>query len=106
MIERDDIVSAMTSSDDVETAKPRPDIVKVALERVAVPAERAVFLGDTVWDVRAAGRAGVQTIAFLSGGVSRQELESEGAIEVFVNPDDLAEHLDGTTIGKLASDST
>lgn len=103
VLKRDDIVSAMTSSDDVDTAKPQPDIVNVALDRAGVNAEHAVFLGDTVWDVRAAGRAGVQTIAFLSGGVSRQELEDEGATAVFDNPEDLAENLDSTAIRELAS---
>lgn len=103
VLERDDIVSAATSSDDVDTAKPEPDIVNVALERASVTPERAVFLGDTVWDIRAAGRAGVQTIAFLSGGVSRQELEDEGAAAVFDNPENLAENLGSTAIGHLAT---
>lgn len=102
VLQRDDIVSAMTSSDDVETAKPQPDIVEVALKRANVTADRAVFLGDTVWDVRAAKRAGVQAIAVLSGGVSRHELEIEGAVQVFENANELADHVDDTSIGKLA----
>lgn len=103
ILQRDDIVSAMTSSDDVGTAKPQPDIVNVALERAAVSPRNAVFVGDTVWDIRAAGRADVQTIALLSGGVSRQELEDEGAIVVFDNPEDLADNVDSTAIHALAS---
>ncbi|MDT5211481.1 MAG: hypothetical protein QOF67_3896 [Mycobacterium sp.] len=97
----DDLVSAVTSSNDVDTAKPEPDIVGVALERAGVDVEHAVFVGDTVWDVEACKRAGVPTIAVLSGGVSRGELETAGAQAVFDNPRDLCDHLDRTAIGQL-----
>jgi HAD superfamily hydrolase (TIGR01509 family) len=98
----DALVSAVTSSKDVDTAKPNPDIIEVALDRAGVDADRAVFVGDTVWDVEACERAGVPTIAVLSGGVSRGELETAGAQAVFDNPHDLCEHLDDTAIGALA----
>jgi HAD superfamily hydrolase (TIGR01509 family) len=98
----DDLVSAVTSSNDVDTAKPEPDIVQVALERAGVDAAHAVFVGDTVWDVEACKRAGVPTIAVLSGGVSRAELETVGAQAVFDNLRDLCEHLDSSAIGTLA----
>ncbi len=98
----DDLVSAVTSSKDVDTAKPQPDIVQVALERADVDAAHAVFVGDAVWDVEACERAGVATIAVLSGGVSRGELETAGAQAVFDNPRDLCDHLDSTAIGTLA----
>jgi phosphoglycolate phosphatase-like HAD superfamily hydrolase len=55
-----------------------------------------------VWDVEACERAGVPTIAVLSGGVSRGELETAGAQAVFDNPGDLSQHLDSTAIGALA----
>ena len=87
----DELVSAITSSEDVEQAKPRPDIVHVALEKAGVAAEQAVFIGDTVWDVEASARAGVPCIGVLSGGVSRGELETAGAAAVF---DDAAQLLD------------
>jgi HAD superfamily hydrolase (TIGR01509 family) len=98
----DDLVSAVTTSNDVDTAKPQPDIVHVALERAGVDATDAVFVGDTVWDIEACERAGVPTIAVLSGGVSRAELETAGAQAVFDNPRDLCAHLDSTAIGTLA----
>jgi HAD superfamily hydrolase (TIGR01509 family) len=98
----DDLVSAVTSSNDVDTAKPESDIVQVALKRAGVDVAHAVFIGDTVWDVEACERAGVPTIAVLSGGVSRGELETAGAEAVFDNPRDLCEHLDSTAIGTLA----
>jgi HAD superfamily hydrolase (TIGR01509 family) len=99
----DDLVSAVTSSNDVDTAKPEPDIVQVALDRAGVDAANAIFVGDTVWDIEACKRAGLPTIALLSGGVSRDELETAGAQGVFDNPRDLCEHLHSTAIGTLAT---
>jgi phosphoglycolate phosphatase-like HAD superfamily hydrolase len=94
----------VTSSADVDTAKPQPDIVNVALERAGVDADHAVFVGDAVWDVEACNRAGVPVIAVLSGGVSRGELEKAGAQAVFENPAELREQIDTTAIAKLAGD--
>ena len=98
VLESDHLVSAMTSSEDVDTAKPRPDIVKVALDRAGVVAAHAVFIGDAVWDVEACKRAGVVTIALLSGGVSKCELEEAGAHQVFDDALELCQHLDDTPI--------
>jgi phosphoglycolate phosphatase-like HAD superfamily hydrolase len=78
-----DIVSEVTSSRDVDTANPKPDIVHVALRRAGVTADRAVFVGDAVWGAEAARRAGVTCIGVLSGGASRSDLVSAGAVEVF-----------------------
>jgi HAD superfamily hydrolase (TIGR01509 family) len=98
----EDLLSAVTSSNDVDAAKPEPDIVQVALERAGVDVAHAVFVGDTVWDVEACKRAGVPTIGVLSGGVSRGELETAGAQAVFDNPRDLCDQLASTAIGRLA----
>jgi phosphoglycolate phosphatase-like HAD superfamily hydrolase len=67
-----------------------------------VPAERAVFVGDAVWDAEACVRAKVTSIVVFSGGVSCAELENAGAVMVFDNVDDLARHLDETPIARLA----
>lgn len=100
-LECDDIVSAITSSEDVEEAKPRPDIVNVALKKAGVSAQQAVFIGDTVWDVEASSRAGVPCIAVLSGGVGRGELEKAGAAAVFDDAQELLGNLDGSPIAAL-----
>ncbi|MCV7344621.1 HAD family hydrolase [Mycolicibacterium rhodesiae] len=97
----DDLVSAITSSEDVEEAKPRPDIVNVALEKAGVSAQHAVFIGDTVWDVEASSRAGVPCIAVLSGGVGRGELEKAGAAAIFDDAEELLDNLDGSPIAAL-----
>ncbi len=100
---RDDILSAVTSSADVDTAKPQPDIVEVALQRAGVTADRAVFVGDTIWDIRAASRAGVSCVCVRSGGIARQELEAEGATAVFDNPCQLLEEIATSPIGALTA---
>jgi HAD superfamily hydrolase (TIGR01509 family) len=101
VLDRDDLISAVTSSADVDTAKPEPDIVDVALSRAGVSADRAVFVGDAVWDAKASVRAGVRCIGVLSGGVSRGELEEAGASVVFENALDLCVQLDDSPIGEL-----
>jgi HAD superfamily hydrolase (TIGR01509 family) len=106
VLDRDDLVDAVTSSKDVDTAKPKPDIIEVALDRAGVDCAHAVFIGDAVWDVEACERAGVPTIAVLSGGVSRGELENAGAKAVFENARELCEHLKGTPIANLAQVQT
>lgn len=103
VLDQEEIVSAVTSSGDVDTAKPRPDIVEVALQRAGVGADAAVFVGDSIWDIRAAARAGVECIGVESGGVDRLRLQEEGAVAVYRNPRDLADQLDDSPIGRLAS---
>ncbi|ULP46545.1 HAD family hydrolase [Mycolicibacter virginiensis] len=100
----DDLVAAVTSSADVDVAKPNPDIIGIALDRVGATAEHAVFVGDAVWDAQACVRAGVASIGLLSGGVSRAELETAGAAVVFDNAEELLEHLDQTPIAGLANE--
>ena len=100
---RDDILSAVTSSEDVETAKPEPGIVQVALDRAGVPPDRAVFVGDSIWDVRAAARADVACICLETGGTDRHRLLDEGAIAVYADPGDLIDHLDDSLIGEWAA---
>jgi HAD superfamily hydrolase (TIGR01509 family) len=87
-----DAVLTATKSSDVESAKPEPDVVQVALEKAGVDAGDAMFVGDAVWDVEAAGKAGVRCIGVRTGGVSAQELTEAGAIAVY---DDVAALLAG-----------
>lgn len=103
VLDCDEVVAEVTSSQDVDIAKPRPDIVQVALDRAGVGAQDAVFIGDAVWDCEAAARAGVASIAVLSGGVSRAELYDAGAMDVFEDAADLLAKLDSTRIGELAA---
>jgi HAD superfamily hydrolase (TIGR01509 family) len=90
----EDSIAVVTSSEDVETAKPEPDLLHVALERAETSAEDAVMVGDSVWDVQAAANAGVRCIGLQSGGVSVAELTDAGAIAVYADTADLLAHLD------------
>ncbi|MDT5094037.1 MAG: hypothetical protein QOH60_3400 [Mycobacterium sp.] len=105
VLDSDDLVAAITSSEDVDTAKPDPDIIGVALDRAGVTADQAMFVGDAVWDAKACARAGVSSIGLLSGGTSRDELTDAGASAVFTDAADLLAHIDDTAIGKLVTPS-
>src|SRR5690348_5762091 len=102
-LDAEDAIDEATFAGDVEASKPAPDLVQVALEKAGVPAERAVFTGDTVWDVEACRKAGVPCIGLLSGGFSRDELLSAGAAEVYPGPGDLLAALDTSLLGKIKS---
>ena len=83
-----ELLPERASSEDAEQSKPAPDIVHAALERAGVPAEAALMLGDTPYDIEAAARAGVRCIAVRSGGWGDRELG--GAIAIY---DDVADLL-------------
>lgn len=97
-LDSDDVIADATSADDVSAGKPAPDLVEQALDRAGVPAHRAVFVGDTVWDVLAAGKAGVPCVALLSGGIPRAALEGAGAAAVYRDPRDLLRAIDGSPL--------
>ncbi|MFD6888120.1 HAD family hydrolase [Streptomyces sp. NPDC059957] len=85
----DDAIADTATSDDVEQGKPAPDPVRHALELAKVPPGRAVFVGDSVWDMKAAHRAGVTPVGLLCGGIPREDLEGAGAVAVYDGPADL-----------------
>lgn len=84
-----DLIPRKTSSDDAERSKPDPDIVHAALQASGAPAEAAIMLGDTPYDVSAARRAGVAIIGLTCGGWSEHELA--GARAVYQHPRHLLE---------------
>jgi HAD superfamily hydrolase (TIGR01549 family) len=91
------LADAWTSAGDVEETKPAPDLVEAALERL--DGGPAVMIGDTTWDCQAAAKAGVETIAVLTGGFSDEELREAGAIAVFESIDELRRRLSETPLG-------
>lgn len=103
VLDIDDLIDETTTSSDVETAKPEPDVIETALERAGVDASEAVMVGDARWDVEAAARAGVDTIGLLTGGRSETELRDAGAVAVFRDLTDLREHLAESPIGLRAA---
>jgi HAD superfamily hydrolase (TIGR01509 family) len=99
LLDAKEIVDAWTTSDDVENTKPEPDLVHAALEKVGGEPEDARLIGDTVWDVEAAHRAGVETLAVRTGGFSEQELRDAGARDVFTSVEELRQSLLQTASG-------
>ncbi|MER7764579.1 HAD family hydrolase [Streptomyces sp. NPDC097619] len=95
----DDLIDAVTSAADVDATKPAPDLLHLALERAGARPGEAVFVGDTVWDVRAAARAGVPCVGLLSGGVSRAELMAAGPVTVYEDPAALLRAIDSGPLG-------
>jgi HAD superfamily hydrolase (TIGR01509 family) len=79
---------------EVERAKPDPDLFLAAARRLNVPIGRAMVAGDSVWDLLAARRAGCLGIGLLSGGYGKEELKQVGAYRVYQDPAELLTHLD------------
>jgi HAD superfamily hydrolase (TIGR01549 family) len=98
LLDAKEIVDAWTTSADVEQTKPEPDLIKAALDKADADGD-ALLIGDTVWDVEAAKRAGVETLAVLTGGFSEQELRDAGARDVFTSVEELRQSLTETVLG-------
>jgi HAD superfamily hydrolase (TIGR01509 family) len=101
VIDADDVIVAATCSEDAEATKPEPDIFAAALERSGLTAERAIVVGDSVWDVEAARRIGLQTVGVLSGGFGEAELRDAGAVAVYHDPQALLDDFDASPLGAL-----
>jgi len=84
----------IVTRDQVEYAKPDPDLFVAGAERLGVRVEDAVVVGDSVWDLLAARRARALGVGLLSGGYGEEELERAGAYRVYQDPADLLTHLD------------
>lgn len=84
----------IVTRDQVRYAKPDPDLFVAAAQRLNVEMSSAMVVGDSVWDLLAARRAGALSIGVLSGGYGEQELERAGAYRVYQDPADLLRHLD------------
>jgi phosphoglycolate phosphatase-like HAD superfamily hydrolase len=106
VLDADDAITAATSSDDIDQAKPEPDVIGTALKRVHGDPAHSVMIGDAVWDVRAAERAGVPCIAVLTGGSSRRELQDAGAVEVYETPAELVADFNRSMLARTAGLAT
>lgn len=93
----EDCIHELVTSDEVDLAKPEPDVVEAALEKLG--GGPAVMVGDTPYDVEAAGRAEVPTIGVLSGGFSEDELREAGAAAVYASVAELLGELGSSPLG-------
>lgn len=86
-------IDARTTKSEVRHSKPEPDVFLETLNQLDVPAQEAVVVGDTPFDVRAAKKAELRTIGLLCGGFSEDELRASGAVAIFRDPADLLDRL-------------
>ena len=100
-IDADDVIDVVTTKGDADASKPDPDIVQSALDKAELRPDDALFVGDTVWDVQAAGRAGLRCVCVLSGGISETELRDAGAIAVYRDAAHLLRDFDNSPLGAL-----
>jgi HAD superfamily hydrolase (TIGR01509 family) len=84
----------VVTRDQVQRAKPDPDLFVAAARRLGVDVAESVVVGDSVWDLLAAHRARALGVGLLSGGYGQDELERAGAYRVYQDPADLLRHLD------------
>jgi HAD superfamily hydrolase (TIGR01549 family) len=96
LLDARELADDWTTSADVEATKPQPDLVQAALDKAG--GDEGVMVGDTTWDCEAAERAGIPTIAVLTGGFSAAELRDAGAVAVYDSIEALREALDETPL--------
>ena len=102
LLDARDLAADWTTSGDVEATKPEPDLVVAALEK-AGDNDGAVMLGDSVWDGRAAQRAGIPLVGLLTGGFSERELRDAGALDVYESAAGLLVRIHDSPFGRQAA---
>ncbi len=95
-----DLIENATSADDVEESKPHPDIFEAALVKLGKDFDpaKAIAVGDTPYDARAAGKIGLRTIGVLCGGFPEKELRGAGCIAIYQDPADLLAHYEDSPL--------
>jgi HAD superfamily hydrolase (TIGR01549 family) len=86
--------TVIITGDDVEKAKPSPDVFEAAANRLGVPLDHCIVVGDSIWDMLAAGRRHALSVGLLCGGYSQTELEQAGAFRVYADAEDMRHHIE------------
>ena len=102
LLDADEAVDATTTADDVEASKPAPDVFVTAMRAGGIDPGRALAVGDSVWDVRAARAAGVACVAVETGGFSHHELSEAGALHVYRSVGELLQQFRTSPLAALA----
>jgi HAD superfamily hydrolase (TIGR01549 family) len=99
LLKIENLIESYTSSDDADNSKPAPDIFAASLKKLGdiSPAD-AVAVGDTRFDIEAAAKAGLKTIAFLCGGTPESVLREAGAVAIYRDPADFLAYYNELTI--------
>jgi HAD superfamily hydrolase (TIGR01509 family) len=98
----DEVIAAVTSAADADESNPAPDLLAASLDRSGLDRSRVVFVGDSVWDVAAAGHLDIPCIGLTCGGTSRGELAGAGAAAIFDDPAALLAVLDQSPLAALS----
>jgi HAD superfamily hydrolase (TIGR01549 family) len=102
----EDLVTCAVCAEEVEHSKPHRDICAIALDKLALPAQQVIAIGDTAYDVESAGKMSVCSIGFLCGGGTKDELERAGCVAVYGRPGDLLENYDSSRLSRSIASST
>jgi len=98
-----EVLDGRTTADDIEQAKPSPEVFRTAMRSVGLDPARTLVIGDSVWDIEAARSAGIACIAVESGGFSRHELSEAGALQVFRHVEEILHQMNATPLVQLTS---
>jgi HAD superfamily hydrolase (TIGR01509 family) len=96
LLDARDLIDDWTTAGDVEATKPEPDLVQAALDKAG--SGDGVLVGDSTWDIESAKRAGIETVAVLTGGFGEDELRETGAVQVYRSIEELRQDLDGSPL--------
>jgi len=102
IIDADDVIAGVTTSEDVTHGKPNPEVMTEAAHAHGLATDATIAVGDAVWDVESAGRAGYPCIGLTSGGIGRFELQRAGAEEVYDDAFALVERIPSSLLGTRA----
>ena len=95
----EDLLDGETSAEDVAQSKPHPDIFAAALKKVGnPPVEEVIVVGDTPYDVEAAGKLQLRTIGVLCGGWTEEALRRAGCVAIYRDPADLLAHYEASPL--------
>ena len=92
----DDLIDQLACGEDVDKGKPDPGLVRLAFEKLGLPAGRCIMIGDTPYDCKAAAAAGVASLGLLSGGFGSAELLGAGALDVLAQVAELKQLFAGS----------
>ena len=93
-----DLIDSATSASDVDESKPDPDVIEAALAKLGLAPEQVMMIGDTPYDIEAAARVGVRTLALRCGGWQDEGLT--GAVAVYADPADLLANLNASPLAR------
>jgi HAD superfamily hydrolase (TIGR01509 family) len=102
ILDAQETIDVATSSEDADESKPSPDILSVALDKTGVAAGEAVFVGDSVWDVKASSALQIPCVGLECGGTSAAELRQAGAVETWRDPAHLLQGFDRSILSSHA----